>query len=188
MKLMELAREAIAAEGFLEYAMMVDNELYKGLNDNDKAVVYKCLYDDLRAACSLGEHIAALYMAGYYEDGLCGFPQDYTEAWRWYSEGANLHSASCYAALARMVNDDHTAPKQYDEAYGYECAYKALMLGGDTLHTVIQGYHKGFLGSHHAAIEQTYLPRYEKEMAAQLEREQDIDDQYDDSHEYLADS
>lgn len=167
---------------------MIDDELYEGLDDEDKAVVNKSLYDDLRAACMLGENIAALYLAGYYENGHCGFSQDYTEAWRWYSEGANLHSASCYAALARMVIDDHTAPEQYDEAYGYECAYKALMLGGDTLDTVIQGYRQGFLNSHRAAIEQTYLPRYEQEMATQLQREQEIDDQYDDSHEYLADS
>ncbi|MDY4410412.1 MAG: hypothetical protein SPE56_06290 [Prevotella sp.] len=188
MKLMEQARDACASEGFLEYAMMIDDELYEGLDDEDKAVVNKSLYDDLRAACMLGENIAALYLAGYYENGHCGFSQDYTEAWRWYSEGANLHSASCYAALARMVIDDHTAPEQYDEAYGYECAYKALMLGGDTLDTVIQGYRQGFLNSHRAAIEQTYLPRYEQEMATQLQREQEIDDQYDDSHEYLADS
>lgn len=53
-------------------------------------------------------------------------------------------------ALARMVLDDHTAPKEYDEAYAYECAYKSLLLGGDTLATVVQGYRNGFLTSHAA--------------------------------------
>lgn len=86
-----------------------------------------------------------------------------------------------------MILDNHTAPAEYDEAYAYECAYKALMLGGDTLGKVVQGYHKGFLNSHAAVIEQTCLPRYEQEMKEQLEREQETDDQYDDSHEYLAD-
>jgi TPR repeat protein len=188
MRIKEQARDVYTPESFLEYAMMIDNDFYEDLSDDDKAVVHRCLHDDLQAACSLGENIAALYLAGFYEAGECGFPQDYAEAWRWYSVGANLHSASCYEGLARMVLDDHTAPERYDAAYGYECAYKALMLSGNTLETVVQGYHKGFLDSHRPAIEQTYLPRYEQMMKEQLEREQDIDDAYDDSHEYLADA
>ena len=136
----------------------------------------------------LGESIGALYLGGYHEGGNYGFPQDYTEAWRWYSAGANLRDSACYAALARMVLDDHTAPKEYDEAYAYECAYKSLLLGGDTLATVVQGYRNGFLTSHTAAIEQTYLPRYEQEMTEQLERMQDLEDNYNDDHEYLGDA
>ena len=187
MKIMEKARDAYASEGFLEYAMLVDADFYEELSDEDKATVHEALYDDLRGACMLGESMGALYLAGYYENGTCGFSQDYVEAWRWYSAGANLRESSCYAALARMVLDDHTAPKEYDEAYAYECAYRALMLGGDTLATVVQGYHSGFLGSHASAIEQTYLPRYEQEMKEQLDREQEIDE-YDDDHEYLGDA
>ena len=181
------ARNAYASEGFLEYAMLVDADFYEELSDEDKATVHEALYDDLRGACMLGESMGALYLAGYYENGTCGFSQDYVEAWRWYSAGANLRESSCYAALARMVLNDHTAPKEYDEAYAYECAYRALMLGGDTLATVVQGYHSGFLGQHASAIEQTYLPRYEQEMKEQLEREQEIDE-YDDDHEYLGDA
>ena len=186
MKIMEKARDAYASEGFLEYAMLVDADFYEELPDEDKATLHEALYDDLRGACMLGESIGALYLAGYYENGTCGFEQDYSEAWRWYSAGANLRESSCYAALARMVLDDHTAPEKYDEAYAYECAYRALMLGGDTLATVVQGYHSGYLKQHAAVMEQTYLPRYEQEMKEQLEREQEIDG-YDDDHEYLGD-
>lgn len=187
-KVMERAREVFASEGFLEYAMLVDEDLFDSLSDEDMTEIHKALDEDLQYACMLGESIGALYLGGYYEGGNYGFPQDYTEAWHWYSAGANLRDSACYAALARMVLDDHTAPKEYDEAYAYECAYKSLLLGGDTLATVVQGYRNGFLTSHAAAIEQTYLPRYEQEMTEQLERMQDLEDNYNDDHEYLGDA
>lgn len=187
MKIMERARDVCAAEGFLEYAMLVDEDFYDSLPAEDQATVHRSLAEDLRLATMLGESIGALYLAGYCENGTCGFAQDYEEAWRWYSAGANLREPTCYAALARMVLHDHTAPPHYDEAYAYECAYRALLLGGDTLATVVQGYHSGYLRQHEAVIEETFLPRYEREMEEQADAMQDIDG-YDDDHEYLGDA
>ena len=82
-----------------------------------------------------------------------------------------------------MILDDKTAPKSYDEAYAYECAYKALMLRGDTLQTVIEGYRKGMLDHHAAAIEQIYLPQFEQKMEEDLKRMEEISGEYDNEEE-----
>ncbi len=187
MRIMGRAREVCASEAFLEYPMLVYEELYDSLSKKDKTELHQSLLEDLRFATMLGDSTAPLYLAGYYEDGVYGFPQDFGEAWKWYSAGAMLREPSCYAAMTRMILDDHTAPDSYDEAYAYECAYKALILRGDTLQAVIEGYRKGFLDGHAAAIEQIYLSRFEKEMEEKLERMKEIsDDDIDDDGRYDA--
>lgn len=172
--IMDKAREVTASEAFLAYPMLMYEELYDELPKEDKAAIHQSLFDDLRYATMLGESIAPLYLGGYYEEGLYGFPKDYSEAWKWYSAGALLREPSCFSALVRMILDDKTAPKDYDEAYAYECAYKALMLRGDTLQTVIEGYRKGQLDHHAAAIEQIYLPQFEQKMEEDLNRMEEI--------------
>jgi hypothetical protein len=183
--IMDKAREVGASEAFLAYSMLMYDELYDKLADEDKATIHQSLFDDLRYATMLGESIAPLYLGGYYEEGLYGFPKDYGEAWKWYSAGALLREPSCFSALIRMILDDKTAPKSYDEAYAYECAYKALMLRGDTLQTVIEGYRKGMLDHHTAAIEQIYLPQFEQKMEEDLKRMEEISgvDENDDEEE-----
>lgn len=181
--IMDKAREVGASEAFLAYSMLMYDELYDKLADEDKATIHQSLFDDLRYATMLGESIAPLYLGGYYEEGLYGFPKDYGEAWKWYSAGALLREPSCFSALIRMILDDKTAPKSYDEAYAYECAYKALMLRGDTLQTVIEGYRKGMLDHHAAAIEQIYLPQFEQKMEEDLKRMEEISGEYDNEEE-----
>jgi TPR repeat protein len=183
--IMDKAREVGASEAFLAYSMLMYDELYDKLADEDKTTIHQSLFDDLRYATMLGESIAPLYLGGYYEEGLYGFPKDYNEAWKWYSAGALLREPSCFSALIRMILDDKTAPKSYDEAYAYECAYKALMLRGDTLQTVIEGYRKGMLDHHTAAIEQIYLPQFEQKMEEDLKRMEEISgvDENDDEEE-----
>ena len=59
-----------------------------------------------------------------------------------------------------MTLEDGTAPEGTGEEFGYEAAYRAYILGADTLDTVIRGYRSGFLTHHAAVIEEYYLPRY----------------------------
>jgi hypothetical protein len=190
LNIMDKAREVTASEAFLAYPMLIYEELYDDLADEDKAAIHQSLFDDLRYASLLGESIAPLYLGGYYEEGLYGFPRDYGEAWKWYSAGALLREPSCFSALVRMILNDRTAPKKYDEAYAYECAYKALMLRGDTLQTVIEGYRKGMLDHHAAPIEQIYLPQFEQKMEEELNRMEEItgddEDEEDDDGRYDA--
>ena len=64
-----------------------------------------------------------------------------------------------------MILEDGTAPEKYDEEFGYECAYRAYILGADTLECLIRGYKTGHLTAHAAVIEEFYLPLYEKQFA-----------------------
>lgn len=188
MNIMDKAREVCVPEAFLEYPMLMYDELYDGLTAGDKAELHKTLFEDLQFATMLGESIAPIYLGNYYENGDYGFPQDYSEAWKWYSAGAMLREPSCLAALSRMILVDHTAPDGYGEEYAYECAYKALMLRGDTLDVVIEGYRKGLLTDHALAIENIYLPRFEQEMEDKMRQMNELldDDSKDDDGRYDA--
>ncbi len=181
MEIMERARDICTPQAYLEYPMLMNEEFYDNQSDDDKAAVCQSLSDDLQFAALMGESLATLFLAEYYEKGIYGFPQDYSEVWKWYTQGALLHEPSCFEEMARMILDDHTAPEDYDETYAYECAYRALMLRGNTLKTVIEGYRKGMLTNHAAAIEQIYLPRFEREMEETLKMMKDIADDNDDN-------
>lgn len=161
-ELMEKARDAGAPDGFLDYAMLIDQDLYETFDAADRKECTGLMLDRLKVAYSYGESAAALYLGNYYANGLMGFPQDYAKAWSWYSGGAILRNRECYIAMADMILKDHySTGSGFDEEYAYECRYKALLLGDSgSLWDVVEGYNQGHLKHHAAAIEQVYLPRY----------------------------
>lgn len=174
-----------AGECFLMLPMLMSDVSYDDLDDEDKEELRQSLLHDLETGWMLGEEICALCLAEYYEEGNYGFEQDYGQAWMWYSRGAILRLSSCYRALARMVLEDRTAPEKYDEAYGYECAYKGLILGcDDLLDVVIDGYRHGFLTHHAAMIERKWLPEHERKNG----RVQDDGTYHDEDCEPLSDA
>lgn len=188
MEIMQKGIDVYAADCFLMYSMLLDDESYESLDENDKAEVKRSLLNDLKTGWKLGEAECPYFLADYFENGRFGFEKDYEKAWLWYSRGAALRSPSCLGALARMVLDDGTAPSSYDESYGYECAYKGLLLGADDLlEVVIRGYKNGFLTQHSTMIERKWLPKYEKEVGEMMDDHELDGDEYDDGHEYLYD-
>lgn len=162
MEYMDKARDAGAAEGYLDYAMLVDEDMYESFDEQEKEECTDLLRDHLETAYALADGTAAYFLGSFYAIGSHGFVQDDDEAWSWYSCGAILRDRNCYAAMADMILEDEYSPgEEYDEEFAYECHYKALMLGNsESLSEVIEGYQHGHLTQHAAAIEQVYLPRY----------------------------
>lgn len=188
MEIMQNGIDVYSADCFLMYSMLLDDESYDALDDDDKSEVSRSLLNDLKTGWMLGESECPYFLADYFENGRFGFEQDYDKAWLWYSRGAVLRSPSCFGALSRMVLDDGTAPSSYSEGYAYECAYKGLLLGADNLlEVVIRGYKNGFLTHHAAMIERKWLPEYEKWVGEMMDDHEIDSDEYDDGHEYLYD-
>ncbi|MGM9791632.1 MAG: hypothetical protein ACI3Y4_04445 [Candidatus Cryptobacteroides sp.] len=174
-ELMDLGQDAGAASAYLETACFLSEEVFDALDEERKKEVHSLLSDQLKLSSMLGGAVAAYFLGYYFENGLYGFEQDYGQAWGWYSRGALLRSASCYEALSRMVIEDETAPEHYDSEFGYECAYRAYILGADTLECLIRGYRNGHLTTHAAVIEEFFLPLWEQglEEADEPEIEED---------------
>lgn len=162
-ELMDLGQEAGAASAYLETACFLSEEVFDALDEERKEEVHSLLSDQLQLSSMLGGAVAPYFLGHYFENGLYGFGQDYGQAWSWYSRGALLRSADCYEALSRMVLDDETAPERYDSEFGYECAYRAYVLGADTLECLIRGYRNGHLTTHAAVIEEFFLPLWEQQ-------------------------
>lgn len=164
------ALEANDPQGYLLNYLVLDYIDLDRLDDERKETICKLAVEDLEMAEYYGESLAALFLGWIYEEGQYGEEKDYEKAFRHYAKGATLDDGTCYAALARMILTDHTAPQKYDEEFGYECAYKAMLQGDeDSLTTAIKGYKNGYLTHHAAAIEQFYLPKYEQCMASKEE-------------------
>ena len=174
--LMMRGQEAGSASAYLETACLLNENLFEALDDEHKAEVKSLLKDQLELSISLGDCDGAYLLGSFYEEGLYGFDKDYDLAWSWYAKGALLRSGLCYEALSRMLLEDETAPKTYDEEFGYECAYRAYVLGSDTLETVIRGYKTGHLTSHAAVIEEFYLPLYENHFGDEDYDEDEIEE------------
>lgn len=155
-QLMADARQAGAAEGWLE-PIFLPGEALSG----------QALKAYMEEAYRRGNSAACFYLGTLYEVGEYDLPQDYEEAEMWYSRGAILRHAPCYEALSRMILDDRTSADE--EAYGYEYAYRALLLDGDTLARTIEGYWRGHLSRHAAAIERLWLPLYEQQLSDSLD-------------------
>ena len=186
----DTGREFGLTESYLLYLFLLDDDTYNALSDQEKATLPDELKDELQLAWLQGDNLAPYLLGLYHENGIYGFTQDTDEAFMWYSRGAILRSPLCYDALARMILDNHAAPDGYDEAYGYECAYKALILDDgnpEYIKRVYLGYQKGFLTHHAAMIESFYLPHYEKLTGELLADYDDFDDHEDDNHEYRCD-
>lgn len=185
MEIMQRGIAVCAADCFVMYAAMLDEDLYEALREDEKVAVTKSLQRDLQMGWMLGSNICPTFLADYYETGRYGFGQSYEQAWLWYSRGAILRSYICFEAMSRMILEDGTAPEGNNEAFGYECAYRALLLGGgeDMLEVVVRGYRNGFLQRHIAKIESVWLPKYEQQFD-----DNDNDDGYDDAHEYRYDA
>ncbi|MDY2707677.1 MAG: hypothetical protein SOV31_08110, partial [Candidatus Cryptobacteroides sp.] len=162
-ELMDLGQEAGAASAYLETACFLSEEVFDALDEERKEEVHSLLSDQLHLSSMLGGAVAPYFLGHYFENGLYGFGQDYGQAWGWYSRGALLRSASSYEALSRMVLEDETAPERYDSEFGYECAYRAYVLGADTLECLIRGYRNGHLTTHAAVIEEFFLPLWEQQ-------------------------
>ena len=183
-------REFGLTESYLLDLFLLDDDTYNALSEQGKATLPDALKDELQLAWLQGDNLAPYFLGQYHENGNYGFTQDHEEAFMWYSRGAILRSPLCYDALAKMILDNHSAPDGYDEAYGYECAYKALNLDNkdpDYIKNVYRGYQKGFLTHHAAMIESFYLPQYEKLTGELLADYDDFDVHEDDNHEYRCD-
>lgn len=174
-KIMDRGRVCACSDSFLTYSLLVDDEVYDDCTDEQKAHIHKQMESDLSVASRLGDGLGCYYLGDYSENGSMGFSQDFEKAFSLYARGSILRNTSCYEAMVRMILDDHTAPKGYDEQFAYGAAYRCLMLGGDTLEEVIRGYKNGYLAEHSAAIEQVYLPLYEQ-MVSDIMDDHDIDD------------
>ena len=186
----DTGREFGLTESYLLYLFLLDDDTYNAMSEQEKATLPDVLKDELQLAWLQGDNLAPYYLGLYHENGVYGFTQDTDEAFMWYSRGAILRSPLCYDALARMILDNHAAPDGYDEAWGYECAYKALILNDgnpEYIKRVYNGYQKGFLTHHAAMIESFYLPHYEKLTGELLADYDDFDDHEDDNHEYRCD-
>ena len=162
-EIMVQGQDAGAASAYLETAILISPEAYDAMDDETKSSLSKLLVEQLVLSSSLGDGDAAYFLGSYYEDGMYGLEQDYGKAWQLYAQSATKRSAYGYESLSRMILEDGTAPEEYGEEFGYECAYRAYALGGNTLETLIRGYKNGFLTHHAAVIEEFYLPRYEQE-------------------------
>ncbi|MGN1225657.1 MAG: hypothetical protein ACI4TL_00300 [Candidatus Cryptobacteroides sp.] len=161
MELMERGQEAGAPSAYLGTACLMREDYYEAFSEEEKAQMQGLLENELSLGASLGDDYSAYYLGSYYENGDYGLEQDFGKAWQWYSKGALLKNGLCYECLSRMVLEDETASEAYDEAFGYECAYRAYILGSDTLEVLIRGYKNGYLSQHAAVIEEYFLPRYE---------------------------
>ena len=182
--IMRQARDAKAQEGFLDLSLILTPEEYDTLEPAEQQRLHDTLLRQLPYAAAIGEGIAAYYLGYYYDEGIMGFEADTLKAWQWYSRGADLRQTDCMKALSYKLLD-HTAPdgwaselgsddtKQLQETTcGYEGLYRALMLGDEeVLDDVIDAYRDGHLATHSEAIEQRYLPLWEKQR-----EEEDQDD------------
>ena len=175
-EIMGQGQDAGAASAYLETSMLISPEAFDTMDDDTKAQVSKLLVEQLVLSSSMGDGDAAYFLGSYYEDGMYGLEQDYGKAWQLYAEGATKRSAYGYESLSRMILEDGTAPENYGEEFGYECAYRAYVLGCDTLETLIRGYKNGFLTHHAAVIEEFYLPRYEQELGNEDYDEPEIEE------------
>ena len=175
--LMERGQDAGVPACYLETAFIMDSFDYKALDEKNQEECHRLLKNQLILSSEMGDDLAGYYLGYYHEQGINGFEQDYGQAWKWYSRGALLRSYFCFENISRMILEDFTAPEKYSEEYGYECAYHALILGSDSLDTVMKGYKNGYLTHHAAVIEEIFLPRYEKENS------DCDDDSYDDSYD-----
>ena len=159
-ELMSKGQEAGSAAAYLETAVLLNTETYDALDGETAEMTRTLLVEQLTLASIMGEPEAPYLLGTYFEDGMYGLGQDYSKAWQLYSRSALLRSAQGFECLSRMTLEDGTAPEGTGEEFGYEAAYRAYILGADTLETVIRGYRSGFLTHHAAVIEEYYLPRY----------------------------
>lgn len=188
--IMKEARAAGAVDGYVAAALLLNDETFDAMSDQEQKTTHDLLDEELRIAIQMGDAVAAEYLGSYYEFGSYGFRQDDAEAWACYSTGSTLQGGgSCFRHLGRMVLEEHTAPAGIDAEYGYECYYRALLQNIDTLADVIHGYKTGHLARHAEMIESTFLPEYESQCGEILDdHDEDLDDDgYDDGHEYLFD-
>lgn len=190
-RFMEIMQQGInvnSADCFIMRAMTMDCDLYDSLDEDKKIEVTESLFNDLNKGYSLGDSTSSYLLGQYYQMGNYGFEQDDNQAWSWYKKGAALRCSSCYEELARMVLEDGTAPADIDLEYGYECAYKALLLGNkDVLEFVVRGYKYGFLSDHSSMIEEKWKPEYEQSVGDLMDDHEIDSDEYNDDYEYLLD-
>lgn len=193
MQIMQRGIDVQAADCYMMYATLLESVDFDSLVQEEQQQVTKTLYDDLRMGWMLGESTCAYILGTYFENGSNGFERNANDAWLWYSRGANLRCAFAWAAMAHMALHEHTAPEDYGEQRGYECAYRALVLGNDDLlDEVITGFRNGFLTDHTAMIEKKWLPLYHQGLSHFIDDlpdydDDDDDDGYNDDHEYLYD-
>ena len=175
-EIMSQGQDAGSASAYLETSILVTPEAFDAMDDETKTQISKLLVEQLVLSSSMGDGDAAYLLGSYYEEGMYGLEQDYEKAWQLYAESATKRSAYGYESLSRMILEDGTAPEKYGEEFGYECAYRAYVLGCDTLETLIRGYKNGFLTHHAAVIEEFYLPRYEQELGNEDYDEPEIEE------------
>lgn len=181
-ELMEQAQDAGDPRGYLQYMYVLSDDTFNALDEERKSQITEIVYNSLTVSVQLGEPLAAYLLGNIYEEGKYGFRQDYAEAFSFYARGATMFEGDCFLQMANMILVDHTAPEQYGEEFGYECAYRSMLFGSDTLDFVIEAYKEGHLIDHAAAIEKYYLPEYEQKYP-QAEDEPD-DDIIDDIQTY----
>lgn len=156
-ELMQQAEDAGDTRCFMGLMFVVSADDYDDLDEENQKLMNENLLSDLNKVWQTGESLGAYFLGDIYEHGYYGFDQDYAEAFALYARGATMYDQNCYERMARMIIEDGTAPESYSKDFGYEAAYRALILGADTRDLVVSGYKQGYLTSHAAAIEQYYL-------------------------------
>lgn len=156
-ELMQQTEDAGDTRSLLSLVFVVSPDGYDDLDEENQKLMSESLLSCLNTAWQSGESLGAYFLGNIYEHGYYGFVQDYAEAFALYARGATMYDQNCYERMARMIIEDGTAPESYTKDFGYEAAYRALILGADTHDLVVSGYKHGYLTSHAAAIEQYYL-------------------------------
>ena len=189
-ELTELGEENGSSSASIAYLLIVSEEEYQSFSQENQKQVHEAVEYVLNTAIEKGNGMAAYFLGLNYEGGYCGYEKDAEKAFSCYTKGAILHDNNASRAAARMILEDHTAPEEYSEDFGYELLYRALQLGNDCLRDVIAAYCSGHLTEHAAMIESTYLPMFHKlpkEDDNESYEYDDDDDAYNDDHEYLYD-
>ena len=176
-ELMLMGEDAGDPRAYYFLVFFISPNIYDQLGDDSKKEAKKEYFRQLELAKYYGEGYAAYLLGEIYERGLYDTEVDYEKAFSEYARGGLFNSDMCLKAMARMILKDKTSPTQYNKDFGYECAYSAMLYGGDTLDWVIEGYKSGYLTAHAAAIEMKYLPEYEKKH--EYNDDNDVDDSFD---------
>ena len=176
-ELVLVGEQVHCAEAFENLLLVLSEELYNKYDTQLNDDITEALKQDLETAYQLGDNYAACELGIFYYYGQYGFEQDYKEALKWFSRGANLRSGFSYSMLALMMEEgNHPDGKDLERMHEWEI--RALRLGcDDMLGKVISAYEDGYLAAYASEIEQYYYPRLMAKDQYEDEKEEEGDDE-----------